>query len=168
MQLSRIGVNLTAMKWSAVVFAGGIGLVAGAAAVSVFLTHRINSLESELVDLRRDHDALRAPVETVQQDVFSLFVEINSINQALQAGADYVPGDPDPVQFAGGQTSVQPTTPRATAPQRIYQEPLQNQVPYVDPSEPLRADGMTNRQRHALTQQKTGTFAPFFREDDDD
>lgn len=156
------------MSWKAITFAGGVGLVAGAAVVSVVLAHRISSLETELVDLRRDHDALRAPVETVQQDIFSLFVEINSINQALQAGADYVPRDPDPVQVAGVQTSVLSEPARAPVPQRIYQQPLQYQVPYVDPTEPLRADGTTNRERHALIQQKTGTFAPFFREDDDD
>ncbi|MEL7312376.1 MAG: hypothetical protein AAFN07_12740 [Pseudomonadota bacterium] len=156
------------MSWKAITFAGGVGLVAGAAAVAAILTDRISSLESELVDLRRDHDALRAPVETVQQDVFSLFVEINSINQALQTGGDYAPRDSAPVQVAGAQTTMPSETARAAVPQRIYQPPQQFQAPYVDPTEPLRADGTTNRERHALIQQKTGTFAPFFREDDDD
>lgn len=138
---------------------GSAALVAITVVVlALHFSARIAALESEIAELERQQSELLTPVEVVQQDIFSLYMQIGELRESVQQSANTAPQSPP----AQGYEAYRPQErPVARVAQPIY--PTDDLTP-----DPLRADGTTNRQRHSDIQQRTGSFAPFLTEEGDD
>ncbi|MEL6302779.1 MAG: hypothetical protein AAFV47_06050 [Pseudomonadota bacterium] len=138
---------------------------ASAALVAIFVvlvalqfSAKISALESEIAELERQQGELHTPFEVVQQDIFSLYMQIGELRESVQQSANTAPLPPP----AQGYESYRPQQrPVELVAQPVY--PTTDLTP-----DPLRADGTTNRQRHSDIQQRTGSFAPFLTEEGDD
>lgn len=143
----------------------GIGMACAglaAAAITFWNMHqRIETLESALSQANARYEAIEAPIEIAQQDIFNLYMQLGDLRQSVQQA--------DPSSVSPTLAQQRPLPPIYTAPAQ------QSPVIYVEQSVsdaemnstlPRRADGLTDLERHRKIQQATGSFAPFRTDED--